>query len=126
MRVQMAIMIYMQNYPLKWNLFMKSLTSNMSLKFFLTDLEDNKGETIEVEVDLMAIIETTRAKINLLVIQGVARNQSYGNTGGARNRFGNNSNSRQINRKNPVDSSGIPQGMQSVSQCTFGQETVQI
>ena len=35
-----------------------------------------------------------------------SRNQSYGNTGGARNRSGNNS--RQINRKNPVDSSGNP------------------
>ena len=35
-----------------------------------------------------------------------SRNQSYGNIGGARNRSGNNS--RQINRKNPVDSSGNP------------------
>ena len=50
---------------------MKSLTSNMSLKFFLTDLEDSKEETIEVELDLMAIIETTRAEINLMVTQGV-------------------------------------------------------
>ena len=33
-----------------------------------------------------------------------SRNQSYGNTGGARNRSGNNS--RKINRKNPIDSSG--------------------
>ena len=35
-----------------------------------------------------------------------SRNQSFGNTGGARNWSGNNS--RQINRKNPVDSSGSP------------------
>ena len=49
---------------------MKSLTSNMSLKFFLTDLEDSKEEPIEVELDLMAIIETTRAEISLMVIQG--------------------------------------------------------
>ena len=50
---------------------MKSLTSNMSLKYFLTDLEDSKEETIEVEQDLMAIIETTRTENNLMVIQGV-------------------------------------------------------
>ena len=49
---------------------MKSLASNMSLKFFLIDLEDNKEETIEVELDLMAIIETKRAEISLLVIHG--------------------------------------------------------
>ena len=50
---------------------MKSLTSNISLKFFLMDLEDSKEETIEVELNLMAIIETTRAEIDLMVIHGV-------------------------------------------------------
>ena len=57
--------------PSKWNLLMKPPTSNMSLKFFLTDLEDSKEETMEVELNLMAIIETTRVEINLMVIQGV-------------------------------------------------------
>ena len=48
---------------------MKLLTSNMNLKFFFIDLEDRKEETIEAELDLMAIIGTTRAQINLMVIQ---------------------------------------------------------
>ena len=66
-----VIMAYRQSYQLKWNLFMKPLTSDSCLKFFLIDLEDSNKETIEVELDLMAIIETTRAEINLMVIQVV-------------------------------------------------------
>ena len=71
MIVQVTIMAYRQSYQLNWNLFMKSLTSNRSLKFFLIDLEDSKEETIEVKLDPMAIIKTIRAEINLMVIQGV-------------------------------------------------------
>ena len=70
---------------------MKSLTLNMSLKFFSSDLEDSKGEATEVELDNMAIIGTTST-----VIRGFQKS------------FWKFANSGQINRKNLVNSSGNP------------------
>ena len=52
-----------------------------------------------------------------------SRNQSYGNARGARNWSGNNS--RQTKKILSI-ALAIPQGVQYVSQCTTGLETVQI